>query len=527
VTITGSGFFGVRAVRFAGTTAAFTVRSSSRITALVPAMPSAAGPVTVAARSGTVRSRTRFTVTPRVVLSLATGPPASVVSVSGTGFGAREGVDVFVDTADQALAGTGPAGSFGPMPVTIGASAVPGRHWISAEGRRSGVFAQTAFTVDTNWPQFGYSASHDGYNPYENVLSAANVARIGQDWSFRRGGDVGTGPAVADGIVYVAGYDGNVYALNAATGARRWSSVIEPYGVGGPPVAVAGGMVYASSEGGKMYALNAATGARRWTFNAGSPYNGITSPTVAGGMIYAGSEEGDVYALNAATGARRWTFTTGSDLDSSPAVADGLVYIGAGNGDVYALNAATGHNRWTFASGSGPYGGTASPAVANGVVYVGSPDGNVYALNAANGVKLWTFAAGDYLDPIPAVADGVVYIGSDDGDVYALNAATGARLWTSTTGNGFAGPPAVANGVLYIGSTPSSIYALNAATGARLWTYTTGAAVSSFPAVANGILYIGSEDGYLYAFDLAGGLTTPARPSRGSLRPDYGLRDGR
>lgn len=43
-TITGTGFRGVRTVRFAGAAAAFRVRSSSRITAVVSAMPSGAVP---------------------------------------------------------------------------------------------------------------------------------------------------------------------------------------------------------------------------------------------------------------------------------------------------------------------------------------------------------------------------------------------------------------------------------------------------------------------------------------------------
>ena len=32
-------------------------------------------------------------------------------------------------------------------------------------------------------------------------------------------------PAVVDGVVYVVSNDGNVYALNAANGAKLWSSL--------------------------------------------------------------------------------------------------------------------------------------------------------------------------------------------------------------------------------------------------------------------------------------------------------------
>src|SRR5712691_3609859 len=238
------------------------------------------------------------------------GPPGSVVTVSGTGFGASEGADIFVGTTDLALVGTGPAGGFGPISVTIPAAAVPGTAWISAEGRHSRLFAQAAFTVNTNWSQFHFSGTHTGTNPFENVLSTSNAARLGLDWSFTTLAPVLSSPAVASGVVYAGSADENVYALNAATGARQWRSHTGGGIVSSP--AVASGVVYIGSEApvsgdGHVYALNAATGARLWTFTAGNFASFFSSPAVASGVVYAASDEGGVYALNAATGARLWT----------------------------------------------------------------------------------------------------------------------------------------------------------------------------------------------------------------------------
>ncbi len=412
VTITGSGFTGVTAVRFAGVAAAFKVRSS-KITARVPDMPSAAGRITVSTRAGTATSRSRFTVTPRVVLSPTTAPPGSVVTVSGTGFGTLEGTDIFMGTADEALAGTSTAGSFGPIRVTIPATAVPGTAWISAEGRHTRLFTQAAFTVNTNWAQFRFSATRTGTNPFENVLSTSSVTRLSQDWTFTTGSPVGSSPAVANGMVYIGSDNHNVYALNAATGARRW------------------------------------------TFTTGSAVD--SSPAVANGVVYIGSDDHNVYAIKAATGARLWRFRTGRILDfSAPAVANGIVYIAAFDNNVYALNAATGARLWTFTS-TGLF--DATPAVANGVVYIASDDNNVYALNAATGATVWNSTIGASTGSSPVVASGVVYVGADDGNVYALNAATGAQLWTFTTGNVVRSSPAVANGMVYIGSEDGNMYA--------------------------------------------------------------------
>jgi len=367
---------GATAVKFNGVTSAFRVNSASKITATVPAMPSSTGPITVTTPGGTANNSSGFTVTPAVLLSLSTGPPGSAVTVSGTGFGASEGADLFVDTTDEALAGTNAAGSFGPITVTLPAAAVPGPHWISADGRHSGLFAQAGFTVNTNWAQFRYSGKHKGANPFENVLSPSNVAQIDQDWSFPTSGQVQSSPAVANGVVYVGSYDDNVCALNAATGAKIWSFPT-------------GGLVF-------------------------------SSPAVAAGVVYVGSNDGSVYALSAATGAKLWSFPTGNSVGSSPAVANGVVYVGSLDNNVYALSAATGAKLWSFPTGF------ADPSVANGVVYAGSVGGSMYALNAATGAQLWSFPTGGSVESYPAVANGVVYAGSNDGNLYAFDLAGGA-----------------------------------------------------------------------------------------------------
>jgi outer membrane protein assembly factor BamB len=527
VTVTGSNFTGGSAVNFNGVPSVFTVDSPSQITATVPYMPGSTGPITVTTPAGTATSPAGFTVIPAVFVSVDTGPPTTSVYVSGNGFGVSEGVDIFFDTTDLALAGTGATGSFGPILVTVPASAIPGLHYISAEGRHSGLFGQGRFTVSTNWAQFRYSRKHKGTNPVENVLSASNVSQIDLDWSFTTGGHVYSSPAVVNGVVYVGSFDSNVYALDAATGGQLWSFTTGGSVESSP--AVVNGVVYVGSQDGDLYALDAATGAQLWR----SLTNGAidSSPAVVNGVVYVGSEDGEVLAFNAATGAKLWHFPASGNVFSSPAVVNGVVYVGSDVGNVYALNAVTGRQLWSAPTGFPGNAVLSSPAVASGVVYVGSEDHNVYALSAATGAQLWSFTTGGSVESSPAVAGGVVYVGSDDGRVYALHGGTagGAALWVfPTAGIPSAGAvessPAVANGVVYVGAELGGVYALDAATGAQLWSYPTGSVIFSSPAVANGVVYVGTAFHNLYAFDLAGGQAAPARPTRSSLHPDYSLR---
>ncbi len=516
VIINGTGFTGATVLRFHGVASVFTVLSSSKITATVPDTPSSAARFKVTTPAGTAASASSFTVTPDALLSAATGPPTSTVTVSGNGFAASEGVDIYFDTTDEALAGTNAAGSFGPISITVPASATPGTHWISAEGRHSGLFAQAAFTVSANWAQFRDTSKHQGVNPYENVLSTANVSQIDEDWSFTTGGLVDSSPAVVNGVIYVGSEDGNTYALIASTGTELWSFQT---GETSSSPAVVNGVVYVGS-GNNVDALDASTGAELWSFNAGVLVD--APPTVVNGMVYIGSENSDIlYALDASTGAELWSFTPNGAISGSPAVANGVIYFGSGNGNVYALDASTGAELWSFNTEGDV---VSSPAVADGVVYLGCGPGQVCALDASTGAELWNFQTRGTVESSPAVANGVVYLGSDDTFLYALDASTGAELWSFNAGGGFVvSSPALANRVVYVG-VGNNVYALDASTGAALWKFPTGGLVESSPAVVNGMVYVGSEDHNLYAFGLAGGLASPPRPQRGSLHPDYGLR---
>jgi outer membrane protein assembly factor BamB len=114
--------------------------------------------------------------------------------------------------------------------------------------------------------------------------------------------------------------------------------------------------VYVGSGDGGLYAVDLATGVRRWRYDAGGAVS--SSPAVGGGLVYATARDGGIFAVDAATGARRWRMTTGPELPlawghesgdhflSSPAYVDGVIVVGAGDGGVYALEARTGKRRW-------------------------------------------------------------------------------------------------------------------------------------------------------------------------------------
>jgi outer membrane protein assembly factor BamB len=167
--------------------------------------------------------------------------------------------------------------------------------------------------------------------------------------------------------VYVGSYDKKVYALNGATGAKKWEYLTGGM-VNSSPAIGADGTVYFGSLDKNVYALNGGTGVKKWEFLTG---DGVSSSPAIGsdGTVYVGSLDGKVYALNGATGAKKWEFVAGKRVDSSPAIAsDGTVYVGSWGNRVYAIASssdglskspwpkfhADNSNTGKFPSGSGP-----------------------------------------------------------------------------------------------------------------------------------------------------------------------------
>jgi PQQ enzyme-like repeat protein len=191
------------------------------------------------------------TITTAITLKPAARPPTTTATVNGTGFGPDETVSVDFDTTPAATAITSADGSFATG-FTVPAAALPGRHTVTATGQSSSLSASAFFWVRTNWTKFHRGDRNSGFNPYENVLSPANVASLTKAWSHRTGLGIGfSSPAVVHGVVYVGSDDHNVYALNAATGAQLWSHPTGGYMYSSP--SVVNGAVFVGSLNGKLY----------------------------------------------------------------------------------------------------------------------------------------------------------------------------------------------------------------------------------------------------------------------------------
>lgn len=430
---------------------------------------------------------------PGLALSRSSGPPTTRLSVSGTGFAAGETIDVSFGGDELVTVDSDANGTFTGARFRVPASAKPRMHTISAVGRASSLSAEAFFLVRTDWPQYRGGPQRLGFNRFENVLSVANVDRLGRVWVFDTGVEVYASPTVVDGILYSgSGFvgPGDTYALDASTGELVWDASL-----GAEAPAVRGGVAYAAH--GDVDAVDAATGEPIWSYPGGED-GFLSGVALVQDVVYAVAYRGEIVALDASDGTLLWSRSVPDSLWAAPTVAGGALVVGTPEERVYSVDASTGAIRWKRRSSSYILN---SAAAAHGVVYIGAED-RLYALDAQTGDRIWrTSQVG--AGTTPAVVGGVVYLGTGHGDVDAYDVSTGDLVWRFHAGGGdVESSPTVANGVVYVGSNGDMVFALDARTGKELWSYHTGLGIKGSPTVVNGMLYVGSKDGKIYAFGL-------------------------
>lgn len=151
-------------------------------------------------------------------------------------------------------------------------------------------------------------------------------------------GEVST-PTVGDGRVFVGRGLGNVgpphdlVAVDVRDGQPLWSFA-SPEGQQVYPGALAGGVAYAVSGDGNLTALDAATGTELWTGQTDGRIG--TGAVVAGDEVIVTSEDRFLHSFSLADGTRRWKVPIPGS-PTTPAVIDGRVFVGTNLGTVVSF----------------------------------------------------------------------------------------------------------------------------------------------------------------------------------------------
>ena len=302
------------------------------------------------------------------------------------------------------------------------------------------------------------------------------------------GCSLGVKPKPPHATIYVTTQEEAISAIDAATGAIRWTF----RGGGMLVMALSGDTLYAASSAGDVYALDARDGHIRWQRKDDSRAF-FTSCVVSGDTLYTtanvygatGFAPG-VYAFDASTGALRWRVDARGFIVGGMSMAANHLYYatvatdsGSGATTVYALRADDGATTWRATIAAGvrwPLSADTSQ------IYVSSMDGAVEALGASDGALRWRRVISPAGEPLSTVAPNgqTLYVGDGRGDVYALRTRDGSQVWKRAFPNTATDPgtmvytPSVVGGAIYLSSVYSSdIYALRSSDGSTLWRYDT------------------------------------------------------
>jgi eukaryotic-like serine/threonine-protein kinase len=260
------------------------------------------------------------------------------------------------------------------------------------------VLSISAATCATQWTFHHYAVSAGTWDPLSYAIDATGeplllfgssdpdsaAYAVNADtgallWRFHTAGtgdtDVGSGLTVsppggngfADGVVYVPGKDGMLYALNLTTGAEIWSASLGSED--GDPneslsTAALAGVNLVVGDAAGVGDFNAVTGAPIWTYEGPTnpkivppgPPEVIASPVISGP---AGQQavsftdlSGAFRVLSLATGRQLYHYQAGTWMTASPAVSDGNILFGSSDGFLYDMTAGAGNDTLSTAIAS-------------------------------------------------------------------------------------------------------------------------------------------------------------------------------
>ncbi len=181
-----------------------------------------------------------------------------------------------------------------------------------------------------NWMTHGRTYNEQRFSPLKQI-TAANVKTLGLAWSYdldtaHRGQE--STPLVIDGVMYVTGAWSKLFAIDAKTGAPKWTFDPKVPGTAASNaccdvvnrgVAAWKGRLYLGTLDGRLIAVDAASGQKIWevaTTPPGSRYTITGAPRVVKGKVLIGNGgaemgvRGFLAAFDAETGKALWKFYT-------------------------------------------------------------------------------------------------------------------------------------------------------------------------------------------------------------------------
>lgn len=216
-------------------------------------------------------------------------------------------------------------------------------------------------------------------------------------WKFKTGAAVLGCPLIVDNTVYIGGSDHAMRALRLDNGQLVW----EFKGLDGPvmstPVLSDGKLVFGAWDR-NLYALDATSGALRWTWNNGSRVRNFSPaaciPVINNGVVYVVAPDRYISAIDLNTGTTLWRNNDATVRESIGISEDGKYVYGKTMNDTivaYATSREKQSVAWKLDCGFGYEHVPSMLIEKDGLVFFGTKNGRVYAIDPVAKKTSWIY----------------------------------------------------------------------------------------------------------------------------------------
>ena len=273
--------------------------------------------------------------------------------------------------------------------------------------------------------------------------------------------------------------------------------------------ALADGRLYAASFDGVVVALDALGGQPLWETATQLPISGGVGVS-DNGLALVGTNKGQVVALRQDNGQEAWRVQVSTEVLAPPRAASGIVVVRTGDGKFTGLDARTGERRWVYAPTMPALSlrGSAPPVLTRALVIAGLETGKLLVLSLDKGLPVTEKTIAPPrgrteierlidIDAEPKIRDDTLYLAAYRGNVTALDMRGGNLLWNRELSS-YAGLD-VDERQVYVSDDTDAVLALDRRSGGTLWKQAelTGRRLSA-PAATRDHVVVGDFEGYLH-----------------------------
>jgi outer membrane protein assembly factor BamB len=306
-----------------------------------------------------------------------------------------------------------------------------------------------------------------GHKIWQADLSDINDER--SFWDSRRSALIAGGPSVGMNKIFLGTENGDIFALDAESGALVWQVKIKGEVI--TPPAFDSGVLVVNTASGILKALDASTGEELWKVEQDVPaltLRGISSPVIASGGVLVGTGKGELGVYIIDKGQAGWVTEVGEatgstelqrviDVDAAPVVFGDKVYTISARGNLVAIELKSGRILWKR-----QYSSYRQIAVYRNDIFITNTRGHVYALNRLNGIERWSNVELNNRSVTgPVIVGQYVVVGDYEGYLHWLDQDTGEIVSRhKVDSSGIHSTPTVSNGIIFSQSRDGDLQAI-------------------------------------------------------------------